>query len=264
MISISIWWMSEWMKACLYIPLFKLRWINSSGSIFKGFCQNWSISCPPSPILLLLTTPQLTLPGIFQLKFVQWAAALLPMNCFPLHLQLPLLGQRTWRLSVEIPSKKEMDCLEFPLTSLHSPNKTGQLTVFTSPSRQLPLHSFNWSCQGDANNGATGQGIRGYKPHAGIMPWGFTEASGRCHRGDWLWRKLTEIINFIPLAGTEVFVKMSGSWIVPIHLLFDAFIFLKACILCDIGRSSIFFPPSQSSVRKYYMLVVFGEWVFYT
>lgn len=137
-------------------------------------------------------------------------------------------GPIAWTVfSGKISRQKKMNCLELPLTKLASPNKTGQLTTFTSPSRCLPLHPLNGFSWGEENNGTKWQRILGYKEHVGIRPQGFIEPSGRCHRGDWLWRKLTEIINLITQADTEVFVKMSGLWIVPIYLLFDALFFWK-------------------------------------
>lgn len=71
--------------------------------------------------------------------------------CFPLLPQLSLIwqsstqpGQVTWIVfSVKFSRRKGIHYLELPLTKLSSLNKTQQLSIFISPSRQLPLHSLN-------------------------------------------------------------------------------------------------------------------------
>lgn len=132
------------------------------------------------------------------------------------------------------------------------------------PPPQESSHCVPWTAffRVGENNGAKWQRILGCKLRAGLEPRGFIEPSGSCHRGDWLWREFSEIINLITQADTEVFVKMSGLWIVAIYLPFNALVFLKACIFCNIGHSSgssPLPPPSKASVRKHHMLVFFWE-----
>lgn len=110
------------------------------------------------------------------------------------------------------------------------PQQNSEINHITSLSRQLP-HCIPWTAflWKDGNNGTKWQRILGYKQHPGIKPQGFIEVE--CHRSDWLWRKLTEIISSITQAEAEVFVKMSRLWIVPIYLLSNAWVFFKSLYL---------------------------------